>query len=143
MLHDLLDRATEDINARIRLCLAEAGDNTLARFENVITAVALHYTHRREFAKLHDEFRYLSPSRRAQYVEKRDFTQDELEEILIKGTVVGLFDVADAHFTSRALLGLLGGILDWYSKDGPLSASEIARRYRQCALRLVMAVPPM
>jgi hypothetical protein len=62
-----------------------------------------------------------------------------LVELLEAGVAEGIFDVVDAHFTGRVILGMLGGIVDWYD-DGPSSAEEIADGYVRSALKLVL--PP-
>ena len=113
------------------------GTTSLTRFKHFITVIASHNTRRRDLASLHGEFRFLTPGVRSQYVAKRATVERTLEELLIAGIADGLFEDADPHFTSRVLLGMLNGILDWYSEAGPLSAAEIAERYTHDAVRLV------
>ncbi|WP_207841610.1 TetR/AcrR family transcriptional regulator [Williamsia soli] len=138
VLSALLIIATDDANERLRLCLADAGDDLLAQFENFITSVALHYTCRRDLAMLHNESRFLGPELREKYIEKRELVQQVLEKLLREGIDSGVFRAdPDPHFTARSILGMLGGILDWYTPRGPLYPEEIAARYRRYAVRLV------
>jgi len=136
----LLDVAMDDLLAHIEFGLDDAGDDTLRRFENFITAVALHNTRRHGLASLHDESRFLGATFRSNYVAKRAVVEKTLEDLLEPGIDEGLFADIDTHFTSRVLLGMLSGIIDWYREPGPLSAQEVAECYTQAALRLVLHV---
>jgi len=63
--------------------------------------------------------------------------EDKMEDLLTKGIAEGIFADKDPHFTTRVLLGMLAGILDWYKSGGPLSAAEIAERYMRSAVLIV------
>ncbi|MBY4208107.1 TetR/AcrR family transcriptional regulator [Rhodococcus fascians] len=139
ILSALLIIATDDANERLRLCLVDAGDDPLDRFDNFVTSVALHYTCRRDLAMLHSESRFLGSALRDQYIEKRELVQQVLEDLIRQGMDSGVFRSGlDPHFTARSILGMLGGILDWYRPQGPLAPEEIAERYRVYATRLVI-----
>ena len=142
ILFALLDVAMEDLLAHIKRGMDDAGDDVTAKFQNFITAVALHNTRRHDLATLHDEFRFLGTDSRATYVGKRSIVEQTLEELLREGSAGGVFDDSDPHFTARLLLGMLNGIIDWYHAPGPLTATEIADRYTQAALRLVCRLNP-
>jgi hypothetical protein len=86
---------------------------------------------------LHDESRFLGPDFHAKYLVRRNLVNEVLEGVLKDGVAEGIFEVDDPHLTSLALLGMLGGILDWYSPKGPLSAADIADRYTGYAVRVV------
>ncbi|SEO57178.1 TetR/AcrR family transcriptional regulator [Trujillonella endophytica] len=137
LLFALLDIAMDDFWAHGHACLEEAGTDVQKRFENFISSVALHYTHRRDLAMLHDESRFLGPDFRVKYLERRNMVNEVLEGLIKDGVAEGVFDVDDSHLTSLALLGMLGGILDWYRDKGPLSAADIANRYTRYAVRIV------
>lgn len=138
LLFALLEIAVDDLDVHVARCLEDAGGDPLKRFENFITTIALHYTHRRDLAMLHAEFRFLGGDFRARYVERRTAFDKTLEELLKDGIAAGIFDSAqDPHFSARLLQGMLGGILNWYRDAGPLSAAEIARRYTSYAVRAV------
>ena len=139
ILFALLDIAMDDLLARIQGGLEEAGDDTRERFSNYVIAVCLHNTHRRNLSRLHDEFRVLGPDFRARYVAKRTAAEEALIDLLSVGAAEGIFVAEDAHFTSRVILGMCSGIVDWYSDSGPMSAEEIATNYARCAMRLVAA----
>jgi len=142
ILFALLDLAMDDLLADIQMGLEDPGDDILGRFKNVIMAIALHNTRRHDLATLHDESRFLGTAFRSKYIAKRAIVEETLEGVLETGIAEGHFADNDTHFTSRVLLGLLSGIIDWYREPGALSAREIAERYTQAALRVALKAPP-
>ena len=136
ILFALLDVAMDDLQTRIDECLEDAGDDNRIRFENFVTTVALHNTHRRDLAMLHGEYRFLGPTLRGRYLARRAIVERTLEDLLDAGIADGSFYDEDTHWTARVLFGMLGGILDWYRESGPLTPTEIAERYKQSAARL-------
>ncbi|MFF2059913.1 TetR/AcrR family transcriptional regulator [Rhodococcus qingshengii] len=143
ILYALLELALDDIQMHTDMCLADAGGDTLRGFKNLVFTIALHYTNRRDLASLHAESRFLGPKFREQYIARRSIVEDTLEDLVRKGTAEGIFDEQDPHFTTRMLLGMMGGILDWYSESGPMSAAEIAERYTRSSLRIVSRNPAL
>lgn len=137
ILFALLDVAMDDLQGHIEAGLL-AGDDTVVKFKNFITSVVFHYTYRQGLATLHREFRFLGPELRAEYVLRRASVERTLEDLLRTGIAEGRFSDDDARFTSRVLLGMLSGILNWYQEGGPLAATEISDRYARDALRLVL-----
>lgn len=140
ILSALLDIALDDWEAHVTSSLRAAHD-TIEKFENFIMSVAMHYTNRRDLAVLHHESRFLGDDLRNRYLERRRGVDLVLEEVLAEGIEQGIFVDEDLHFTVRVLLGMLGGILDWYRKEGPLSPIEISERYVRDACRLVLKDP--
>lgn len=137
ILFALLGAAMDDLEAHVEACLS-AADGPMRKFENFVTSIALHYTHRRELAMLHHEFRFLGVEFRGEYVVRREAVEQTLVNLLRAGIAEGRFeDDDDPRFTARLLLGMLSGILDWYSEDGSLSPAEIGDRYARGAIRLV------
>ncbi|WP_461186655.1 TetR/AcrR family transcriptional regulator [Arthrobacter sp. Z4-13] len=140
ILFALLEIALDDFQVQSEMCLEEAGGDPRVGFENYITVLALHNSNRRDLASLHAESRFLGPELRARYLSRRANVENTLEKLLAAGVSDGIFDPSDTRFTARQLLGMTNGILDWYSPGGPLSALEIAERYRQAAVRMVAKV---
>ena len=132
----LLEVAMDDLQLHIEAGLA-AADDTPTKFDNFVRSIVLHYVHRRGLAMLHHEYRFLGDEFRARYVVRREFVERTLEDILEAGIAEGLFIKDDTRFSTRVLLGMFGGILNWYREGGPLSAAEIADRYTRDAVRMV------
>ena len=116
------------------LATAETGDDPEARFRNIIEAIALHMTYRIDPASLDSELRYLDPASRAHYAALRDEVQSLLAAAINDGVRRGVFRVAYATDTTRALLGMLQAIANWYHIDGPITPQQLAQRYVEIAV---------
>lgn len=138
LLYALLELAMDDLERHIDLALEDAGDDATARLANFITTVALHYTYRHDLAMLHAEYRFLTAELQAKYTSRRRKVEDTLAGLLTEGIVSGALRDEDPRFTTRAILGMVSGILDWYTSAGPLSAEEVASLFTERALRIVM-----
>jgi AcrR family transcriptional regulator len=139
MLVALFDVAMEDLLLRLEQATVEAGDAAEARFRNIIEAIALHMAYRLDLAILDSELRYLDPTSRAHYASKRAKVQDLLATAVNDGVERGIFRVAHPADTTRALLGMLQAIADWYHPDGPIGPEQLAERYVEIALSAVGA----
>jgi AcrR family transcriptional regulator len=137
MLVALFDVAMADLLQRVELALADAGVDPQMRFRNIVEAIALHMTYRRNLAMIDSELRYLDPESRAHYVAQRDKVQRLLNKAISDGSKVGIFHVAHPVDTTRALLGMLLAIATWYRADGRLSPTQLAERYVEIALNTV------
>jgi AcrR family transcriptional regulator len=137
MLVALFDVAMADLLQRVELALADAGVDPQMRFRNIVEAIALHMTYRRDLAMIDSELRYLDPESRAHYVAQRDKVQRLLNKAISDGSKVGIFHVAHPVDTTRALLGMLLAIATWYRPGGRLSPTQLAERYVEIALNTV------
>ncbi|HEY7009020.1 MAG TPA: TetR/AcrR family transcriptional regulator [Jatrophihabitantaceae bacterium] len=137
MLVALFDVAMADLLQRVELALADAGVDPQMRFRNIVEAIALHMTYRRDLAMIDSELRYLDPESRAHYVAQRDKVQRLLNKAISDGSKVGIFHVAHPVDTTRALLGMLLAIATWYRADPRLSPTQLAERYVEIALNTV------
>lgn len=72
------------------------------------------------------EWRYLSPSRRAEYLARRDQYEASFREIISVGIHAGIFAPVDEKFVTLMLLSSLNWVSQWYRDDGPLGAIDIA-----------------
>jgi AcrR family transcriptional regulator len=141
MLIALLDVAMHDVLLRLQLAVAEAGDAPEARFRNIVEALALHQTYRHELAILDSELRYLGPESRDHYASLRAEVERLLGTTINDGVQRGVFRVTHPADTTRALIGMLLAIVNWYRADGRLTPEELAGRYVEIALNTVGAIP--
>jgi AcrR family transcriptional regulator len=137
ILMALLDVAMDDLISHVEGGIADGGDDVEQKLANIVTAVVMHQTRRGRLAKLHPEYRFLGPEGRNRYVEKRARVYAALVGVLEEGAKSGLFDIRDSHKTSRAILGMLQSIVDWYREDGPESPEQVAEAHRQLVSRMV------
>jgi AcrR family transcriptional regulator len=139
----LLDIAMDDVLSHVHGAVHGAGPVAQQQLVNLTTAVVMHMTHRQQLAGLHPEHRFLSTEQRQQYLTMRDELSTLLFGVITDGVADGTFREQDVRFTTRALLGMLQAIADWYRPDGPHSPDEIAEEYVAAALLLVGSRAPM
>lgn len=136
ILATLLRLSNDEVMARSRAALADAGDAPRDRFVALVENILLYMTHRRRLAHVAREIRSLEEPYRSRHVELRD----ELERMVLDevrgGQARGDFATDDAHEVTRAVLVLCQGVADWYTPVGPQRPEEIARRYVRFALAL-------
>jgi AcrR family transcriptional regulator len=143
ILTALLDRSIGSVIRRCQQALAEAGEDPVDRFRNLIECLALYMASHRKSAAMDAEIRALSPQARTRYSAQRRQVERMLVDIIEQGTASGVFEVTSPRDTGRALLGMIQAITLWYSPDrGELSAQELAARYVDIAARTVGLRPP-
>lgn len=139
MLVELLNTGFGELLVRAEAAAEAADGDPVLGFRNVVTASALHMTHRLEMAILDPELRYLEPENRVAYAGLRDSLEKLLRDCVVKGMQSGAFQVTYLDDTCRAIWGMIGSISSWYHKGGPLAPEELATRYTHVALRAVGA----
>lgn len=81
------------------------------------------------------DFRSLSPERRAEIVKDRDFYDRNLLELVEQGQEAGEFNAdLDPKMAVMAMLGMMNWVYQWYRPDGPLSPREIASAFADLLL---------
>jgi len=76
------------------------------------------------------EWRFLSPDRRALIAERRDRYEARFRKVMADGIVTGEFSpTTDPHLAATLILSALNGIATWYRPTGSLTPAEIATRY--------------
>jgi AcrR family transcriptional regulator len=127
--------------------LLEAGIGLIAsapRPEEALVAlverqVRLHGT-RPEAALVTDtEVRALGGDARTEMLALRDRYEAIWHAVVVDGVRDGVFDVADASLTTKALVGLSGQISQWYSPAGRLTLDEVCTLQADLALGMVRA----
>ena len=138
----LLDMAMQDLLLHLRLAREEAAHDVQRHFENAVSVVVLHVTHRHQFARLHPEYRFLSPDARTTYVAQRDVVVTEVVDAIQAGVDAGVYHVGDVRSATRAVLGLLQSITEWYRPGHhDHDIEEIVEENVEYARRLVGATP--
>jgi AcrR family transcriptional regulator len=75
------------------------------------------------------ELRNLTPENFAEVEALRRQYEDRLEDILRDGTAAGVFDMQDSRVTTRALIAMLTGLVNWYRRDGRIETARIETIY--------------
>ena len=75
------------------------------------------------------ELRNLTPENFAAVETLRRRYEDTLETILRAGEAQGVFAMQDTRVTTRALIAMLTGLINWYRTDGRLEMARIEMMY--------------
>lgn len=129
LLVALLETSTRDVLDRCRAAVAEAGEQSVARFSAMVECIVLFMANRRGLAFLDTEIRSLEPENRARYVELRDYLEHMLLDTVRAAIADGSFTTEIPVDASRAVLTMCQGVANWYRPDKPLPPEAIAQRY--------------
>jgi AcrR family transcriptional regulator len=75
-----------------------------------------------------NEWRHLSPRRRAQHTKRRDEYEEIFRNIIRVGIKSGHFAKVDEKFAALIILSALNWTHQWYKPDGPWSAEEVGEK---------------
>lgn len=139
--HELLFKLLDESLVELIEGMAAALVTATAPLERLRRLVAyhvhFHIEHRDQCFIGNMELRSLTPPQHKQIVALRDRYERAVNEVVIAGRDAGVFDVADAAVTSRALITMLSGICFWYRDDGRLCREEIIDIYMTLVLRML------
>lgn len=138
ILAALLDIGITSVIERCEQAQAEAGDDPVARFRNLIECLALYMANHRKNAAMDAEIRALSPAARKVYSAQRRRVEEMLVTAIEQGVAAGVFEVTSPPDTGRALLGMTQAITIWYVPGrGTLTPADLAGRYVDIAMHTV------
>ena len=132
-VHDVLDR---DLAEAVRA--ADGGPRDQLR-AYVYRHALLHTGLRKEARVANLEIGSLAEPERTEIVETRRRLRLSLKDIIDRGIAAGDFDVADSTVVTNAILNMSIRIPDWFRREGPLSAEDVAGLHADLALRMVGA----
>jgi AcrR family transcriptional regulator len=144
LLAEVLRWANDELCARIRRAVQEAGDEAAPRLREAVRAyVRFVANHQLAMLVSVGEVRYLQGPAREPLIAARDSTQAIFEEIVAQGAASGEFRTPYPADAARAVVSLCSSIAIWYRPDGRLSMGQIAEQHARYCLALVEApLPP-
>jgi TetR/AcrR family transcriptional regulator len=83
----------------------------------------------------------LPPRQQRYLVTKRDKYEEGVRNLIVAGMRSGEFAPCDPALAVRAILGGLNWSVQWFSPEGPLTATEIAERFADYLIRGLLAKP--
>src|SRR5216684_2139237 len=83
----------------------------------------------------------LPPRQQRYLVAKRDKYEEGVRNLIVAGMRTGEFAPCDPALAVRAILGGLNWSVQWFSPEGPLTATEIAERFADYLIRGLLAKP--
>lgn len=139
LLANLLDRANDDLLARLR-----AADDPVAPPQRRLAVLVRAYTdwtvgHQRAGLVAVTEVRYLDGAERERVVAARDTTQRLIGDVVDAGVATGEFATPHPRAAARGVVLLCAAMATWYRPDGPQTVGELADEQADLALALVGA----
>ena len=138
MLATILDLTMAELLMRARAAQAE-GRDPVERFSLLIEHLALFHTHRRELGFVGaSEMRSLEPANRARIADLRMAQQRMVDREVEDAVRQGRFRTDHPHEAARAVVTMCTALPTWWRPDGPLTAEQIAERYVDFSLDLML-----
>lgn len=140
MLWAIVVRAADRFNADVGP-IAQSDRTAARKLRKMIRAhVAVVTSAQKDAAVFLDEWRFLSPERRAQIAARRDDYEALFRNAIADGVASGGFGRVDPALTAMVILSALNGIATWYRPEGSLSPAAIADRHADLFLRALTCV---
>jgi AcrR family transcriptional regulator/transcriptional regulator with XRE-family HTH domain len=137
-----LDLTMDELRHRVLAARAD-GDTPTRRFADMVEALALFHTHRRDLAFLGaSEMRSLEAPHRARITALRNGIQYLLDDQVAQAVTRGDFRTPHPHDAARAVATMCTALPQWFHPDGPSTPEEIAVEYAQFALDLMRSGTP-
>jgi AcrR family transcriptional regulator/transcriptional regulator with XRE-family HTH domain len=139
LLVAILDVAMSELHWLIPAARSE-GSTPTERFSNMVEALALFHTHRRDLAFIGaSEMRSILPPDHDRISALRNDIQYMLDDEAEAAIATGEFRTPHAHDATRAISTMCTSLPSWFQPSGPTSASEIAREYARFAVDIMRA----
>ena len=140
LLAEVLRHANDELSARIRRAVDDAGDSAGPRMREAVRAyVGFVVDHQVAMLVSTSEVRYLGGEDRDRLIAERDETQRIFERIITQGVEDGEFRTPYPADAARAILSTVGAIATWYRPEGRLSRGQLAEQHARYALALLEA----
>jgi AcrR family transcriptional regulator len=130
MLWSIVDRAADRFDAEVAPIAEATALAPPVRLRRMVRAhVRVVTTDQGSAIVFLDEWRYLSPGRRASIAERRDAYEARFRAVIADGIATGDFQAADPTLAAAFALSALNGISAWYRPGGRLTSDQIADAY--------------
>lgn len=140
ILVELLNVTMAELTWRLEAA-GRQGRDPLDSFAQMVEALAHFHVVRSDLAFLGaSEMRAFSFAERARITERRDGIQHALDRQAERCADAGLAG-GDLRTATRAIATMCTSLPSWFRLDGPMSATDVARRYAQYALAMIR--PPV
>jgi len=136
LLFAIVDDLHNDFNRQFQQW-SSAGSTPLERLRSVLRGHAALVCQTYQQTRItYENFRFLSQARRMLVIEKRDLYEQGMARVMAEYLETSSRDgSADLGLQTRAVLGMLNWIYEWYSPTGRASQEDVANKIAEMALR--------
>jgi AcrR family transcriptional regulator len=140
ILTEIMVGTMTDVLAQTTEALAAAGPTPTERLSALVEAWVLFHTQRQSEALIGaSELRSLDEDNWVRVVELRDEQEQLFQDVVREGVRGGEFATPHQAEAARAIINMGYAIASWYQADGPVGPAQMAARYRDLALGVVLA----
>lgn len=144
--HDLLYQIVLQGHEELYLKILAARDSETTPVPQIQQVAHTHATFHAQHSDLARVANYelynLKPSALKEVLEIRSRIQNTVREIVVEGSMDGLFHVADLDLATIAILSLGIDVSRWFRSSGRLTIEEVGLSYAAFVLRLLGAIVP-
>lgn len=121
----------------------EAGNTPLEHIHSFVSALSeFNARNPARMAVLLREIHILKPDRQKNIVRERDRYEEILRELITEGQAEGLIsDDINPKITTRAIMGMVNSIHQWYRSSGGMKPEMVGRAYGDLAIRTLTGTP--
>lgn len=138
LLVALMSHAMSDLWTRSEGAVVEAGPSLSRQFNLLVECLVLFHARQRGLAFIaSSELRSLEPAARTEQVAARDRQHQLMDSIVQRGVETAVFTTPYPREASTAVITMCTGISQWFDFEGPLTAEQLAKRYREIAATMI------
>jgi AcrR family transcriptional regulator len=139
LLFTIMDRGMDELIRRSEEACAAAPDDPAEKLRSLVRVHVLrHIEHQKESFLGNSELRSLDEPGRGTILAKRDRQMHLFYQAVREGVERGQFRTRFPSEAARGIVSMCTAVATWYHKTGPLSPEEIAHRYADLALAMVI-----
>jgi AcrR family transcriptional regulator len=103
------------------------------------THILFHVAHRQGGHVANNELRSLNRENLAAILKLRGNYERRLRQVLVDGSAIGSFHIAQPQLMSAAILGMLSEVCVWHRDGGAQTLEQVAETYAKAAVRMAQA----
>lgn len=139
VLTTIMERGIEELLARTGEAREAAGADPVAALRAIVEVqVLFHLEDQRGTLLGTSEVRGLEEPVRGEHLARRQHQQRIFDDVVREGVRQGLFHTAYPVDAARAVVVMCTGVASWFRPDGALSRTQVAHRYQDLALDVVV-----
>jgi AcrR family transcriptional regulator len=134
----IMERGIDDLLARSRSAVSEAGEDPVEQLRALVEVhILYHLGDQRATMIGTSELRALEEPTRTVHLAKRHAQQGLFDGVVAAGVEKGVFHTPEPAEASRAIVVMCTGVASWFSPEGPATRDEMVERYQRLSLDML------